>query len=94
MQAERTTLGPFEQTAASSNITYYRARGSGVWVSVLHSGIVKDGDKWRRKTVDDYYLTIYRDGEGEIGRLSYTPARGKGQLAPRTVARLVREWAS
>ncbi len=87
-------IAPMEIGGRSSNITYYRERGGLVWVAVLCSNIARrrDGQPgYTRKAVADYHATIYRDGDGEIGEFTYTPSRGRGELAARTVTRLVRE---
>lgn len=92
-------MRPLERTGNSANITYYRERGaqpeSYVWVEVLETGY-----NYRResgqlvvtvKPASDYHIAVRRAGSAdELAEFTYTPKRGRGELSPRTVARLVR----
>lgn len=91
-------LRPFERTGNSANIVYYRERGDDyltrpyVWASVLESAVDFRVKPPQVKPASDYTITVYRtDKRGEVGRIDYARSRGHGELAPRTVAGLVRE---
>lgn len=100
MQAERTSLRPFERTGNSANIVYYRERGAKpseayLWVSVLHSIPFRRGRDGLLRLDPSrpscFHLTVYRNGKGQIAEQTYTPSGGLSELAPRTVARIVRK---
>ena len=83
---------PLEWTSSLHNLDYYRERGGPVWVQALRSSIQRGmGDTIVAKPVPDYYLTIYRDGEGQVGEVHYQPRTKLDRLSGRTVTRLVRE---
>ena len=82
----------WKRSGSSANITSYR-RGDGVWASVLCAAIEKVDGTWRAKKIPTYYITIYCEGEGEIGSLTYEPKTKPcaQELSPRTVGKLVNQ---
>lgn len=90
-------------SANSANMHFYGERAKPdnekgrVWCSVIISTIERDpSDRtgWRIKRIPDYYFTVYRTGEGEIGRFEYTPKTKPNPqaLRDRTVTKLVNQF--
>jgi hypothetical protein len=96
-------------SGSSANIFYYgeadQHKPGRIWCSVLCSTLVfQRGERNEHgqytsttvttKATPDYYFTVYRQGDGEIGRFEYHPQRRPNPLAlrDRTVTRLVRQF--
>jgi hypothetical protein len=91
------TLQPMEHTGDSANIAFYRERGAkpgtgSVWAEVLRSAIARGPDGEWIRVAPTYYVTVYREGHGEIGETKTTRALGHGPRLPdRAVSALVRQ---
>lgn len=91
-------MKPLVQTGRSANLVYYRERGERVkgyvWCEVLVDSLVIERDVWKARRVPIYYVTVYRDGIGEIARVKYEPKHkptgGAEVLPERTVTKIVR----
>lgn len=86
----------------SHNLASYGERGRHerdpgyLWASVLHNSFTRDPESGMMvlAPLPTYSFTLYRFGEGEVGRFVYKP-KSKPQterLSDRTVTRLVRDY--
>lgn len=73
MESTINEINEFVYTRNSANIAYYREKDGPLYASVCENALDFTERPVRLKSVSDYSVTVYRNGEGIVKEFSYTP---------------------